>query len=143
GEQAHTEAAARLVQVAMDAPLEAGAAILAVASPRRNTTAERLIEKARMSLSSDPQRLAAALGSNIPAPQPKSKQAKRAKSKEKDKGETVSFNGAVVGATPPAVPVQRENGVVVVEIAPAVAVRLRDDADQIVRSSLKDEPEVR
>ena len=57
---------------------------------------------------SDPHRLAAALGSNIPAPQPKAKQAKRAKAKEKsDKGETVSFNGAVVGATPPAVPVRR------------------------------------
>jgi hypothetical protein len=143
GEQALTEAAARLVKVAVEAPLEAGAAILAVASPRRNTAAERLIDKARMSLSSDPQRLAAALGSNIPAPQPKSKQVKRAKSKEKDKGETVSFNGAVVGATPPAVPVHREDGVVVVEIAPAVAVRLRDDADQVVRASLKDEPEVR
>jgi superfamily II DNA or RNA helicase len=143
GEQAHTEAAARLAQMATAAPLEAGAAILAVASPRRNTMAERMVERARLELSADPQRLAAALGSNIPAPQPKTKQAKRAKAKEKDKGETVSFNGAVVGATPPAIPVQRENGVVVVDVPAGVAVRLRDDADEVVRASLKDEPEVR
>ena len=143
-EQQHTEAAARLVQVAASAPLEAGAAILAVASPRRNTAAERLIEKARMALSDDPNRLAAALGSNIPAPQPKTKQAKRAKSAEKaDKGETVSFNGAVVGATPPAVPVKRDNGAVVIELPAAVAVRLRDDADAVIRGSLKDSPELR
>jgi hypothetical protein len=105
--------------------------------------AERMVERARLELSADPQRLAAALGSNIPAPQPKTKQAKRAKAKEKDKGETVSFNGAVVGATPPAIPVQRENGVVVVDVPAGVAVRLRDDADEVVRASLKDEPEVR
>jgi ribonuclease E len=143
GEKAHTEAAAMLVHVATTAPLEAGAAILAVASPRRNTTAERLVEKGRMELSLDPHRLAAALGSNIPAPQPKAKQAKRAKAKEKsDKIESVSFNGAVVGATPPAVAVTRQHGKVVIEIAPAVAVRLRDDADQVVRASLKDAPEL-
>ena len=115
-----------------------------MASPRRNTAAERLIEKARMALSDDPNRLAAALGSNIPAPQPKTKQAKRAKSAEKaDKGETVSFNGAVVGATPPAVPVKRDNGAVVIELPAAVAVRLRDDADAVIRGSLKDSPELR
>jgi len=60
-----TEAAARLVTVATTSPLEAGAAILAVASPRRNSAAERLVERARVALSEDPHRLAAALGSNI------------------------------------------------------------------------------
>ncbi|MDX6552684.1 MAG: ribonuclease [Gaiellales bacterium] len=141
---AHSEAAARLASVATTSPLEAGAAILAVASPRRGTAAERLIEKARMALSNDPLRLAAALGSNIPAPQPKSKAAKRSKAAEKpEKGETVSFNGAVVGATPPAAPVKRNGNVVEVEIAPAVAVRLRDDADEIVRATLKETDELR
>ena len=67
--------------VATTSPLEAGAAILAVASPRRNSAAERLVERARVALSEDPHRLAAALGSNIPAPQPKAKQAKRAKAR--------------------------------------------------------------
>jgi ribonuclease E len=140
-DKTNTEAAARLVTVATTSPLEAGAAILAVASPRRNSAAERLVERARVALSQDPHRLAAALGSNIPAPQPKAKQAKRAKAKEKsDKGETVSFNGAVVGATPPAVPVKRVDGRVLIEIPAAVAVRLRDDADLVVGASLGDTP---
>ncbi len=142
GEAAHTEAAAKLAHIATSGPLEAGAALLAVASPRRNTAAERIIEKARVALSADPQRLAAALGSNIPAPQQKTKQTKRSRSPEKsEKGDTVSFNGAVVGATPPAVPVKRVDGKVVVDLPPAVAVRLRDDADEVVRASLSgDEP---
>jgi hypothetical protein len=144
GEAAHTEAAAKLARIATTGPLESGGAILAVASPRRNTAAERIIEKARVELSADPQRLAAALGSNIPAPQQKVKQAKRSRAADKgEKSDTVSFNGAVVGATPPAVPVKREGGKVVVDVAPAVAVRLRDDADEVVRASLSgDEPVV-
>ncbi len=137
GEGAHTEAAAKLAHIATTGPLEAGAAILAVASPRRNTAAERIIEKARVVLSADPQRLAAALGSNIPAPQQKVKQTKRSRSPEKaEKSDTVSFNGAVVGATPPAVPVKRVDGAVVVDVAAAVAVRLRDDADEVMRASV-------
>src|SRR4029079_10500050 len=140
-DKTNTEAPARLVTVATPSPLEAGAAILAVASPRRNSAAERLVERARVALSQDPHRLAAALGSNIPAPQPKAKQAKRAKAKEKsDKGETVSFNGAVLGATPPAVPVKGVDGRVLIEIPAAVAVRLRDDADLVVGASLGDKP---
>jgi ribonuclease E len=143
GDQAHTEAAVKLAAVARSSPLEAGAAILAVASPRRGTMAERVIEKARMDLSTDPHRLAAALGSNIPAPQPKSKAAKRKGAEKPEKGETVSFNGAVVGATPPAAPVKRDGNVVEVEIPAAVAVRLRDDADDIVRASLREDDELR
>jgi len=130
-DQAHIEAAARLVHVAQTAPLEAGAAILAVASPRRNTSAERLIEKARVALSSDPQRLAAALGSNIPAPTARTKQAKK-KKERLEKAETVSFNGAVVGSTPPAVPLKTADDLAIVEVAPQIAVRLRDDADAVV-----------
>jgi hypothetical protein len=141
GESAHTEAAVRLATVAKNAPLEAGAAILAVAAPRRGTTAERLIESARMGLSDDPFRLATALGSNIPAPQPRTKQAKRSKQKAEkaDRGENVSFNGAVVGSTPPAVPLKREGQVAEVEIQPEVAVRLRDDADAVLRERMKDD----
>jgi len=141
-EQAHAEAAARLAAVAASSPLEAGAAILAVASPRRGTAAERLIERARMQLSNDPLRLAAALGSNIPAPQPKSKSSKRAKAEKPEKAETVSFNGAVVGATPPAAPVKRDGASVELEVPPGVAVRLRDDADEIVRAVLKEGDEL-
>jgi ribonuclease E len=138
-EQAHIEAAARLVQVATTAPLEAGAAILAVASPRRGTTAERLVERGRLALSVDGQRLAAALGSNIPAPTARTKQAKRAKPKERpERAETVSFNGAVVGSTPPAVPLKRTDGQGVVQIPAEVAVRLRDDADEVVKGRLPD-----
>src|SRR4051794_25224636 len=136
-EQAHIEAAARLVQVATTAPLEAGAAILAVASPRRGTTAERLVERGRLALSVDGQRLAAALGSNIPAPTARAKQPKRAKQKERpERAETVSFNGAVVGPTPPAVPLKREEDRGVVDVPAAVAVRLRDDADEVVGGRL-------
>jgi ribonuclease E len=131
-ESAHTEAAAKLAAVATSSPLEAGAALLAVASPRRGTTAERLIERSRLVLSADSHRLAAALGSNIPAPAQRAKTQKRAKTKEKERGDTVSFNGAVVGSTPPAVSVRRNDGAVVVEVPPQVAVRLRDDADQVV-----------
>jgi hypothetical protein len=134
---AHTEAAMRLVKVAASSPLEAGAALLAVAAPRRGTAAERLIERARHQLSEDPQRLAAALGANIPAPQPRSKQAKRAKRKEAaERSPTVSFNGAVVGATPPAVPARRDADSFEVELPAAIAVRLRDDADTIVAERL-------
>jgi ribonuclease E len=143
GEAAHTEAGARLAHIATSGPLEAGGALLAVASPRRNTAAERIIEKARVVLSADPQRLAAALGSNIPAPQQKAKQTKRSRSPEKsEKGDTVSFNGAVVGATPPAVPVKRQDGKVVVDLPPAVAVRLRDDADEVVRASISGDQQI-
>ena len=123
----------RLAQVARPAPLEAGAALLAVASPRRGPAAERMVELARRELSADPLRLAAALGSNIPAPMPRTKAAKRAKRKaETDRGQTVSFNGAVVGSTPPAVPLERESRGPEVEVAPEVAVRLRDDADAVI-----------
>ena len=136
GEAAHTEAAAKLAAVATSSPLEAGAALLAVASPRRGTTAERLVERARVVLSADSHRLAAALGSNIPAPAQRAKTQKRAKAKEKERGDTISFNGAVVGSTPPAVSVRRSDGVVIVEVTPQVAVRLRDDADQVVTPQL-------
>src|SRR6185503_2894852 len=131
-ESSHTEAAAKLAAVATSAPLEAGAALLAVASPRRGTTAERLVERARLVLSADSHRLAAAQGPNIPAPTQRAKTTKRAKAKEKERGDTVSFNGAVVGSTPPAVNVRRQDGAVIVEVPPQVAVRLRDDADQVV-----------
>jgi hypothetical protein len=53
-DKTNTEEAARLVTVATTSPLEAGAAILAVASPRRNSAAERLVERARVALSQDP-----------------------------------------------------------------------------------------
>ena len=43
----HSEACLRLAAIARDAPLEAGAALLAVAAPRRGTQGERLIESAR------------------------------------------------------------------------------------------------
>ena len=119
-----TEAAARLATVATTGPLEAGAAILAVASPRRGTMAERLVERARMTLSADPPRLAAALGSNIPAPAARVKTQKRAKAKEKERADTISFNGAVVGSTPPAVAVARRDGTVTVPVSAEVAVRL-------------------
>jgi hypothetical protein len=134
----HTEAAMRLVQVARAAPLEAGAALLAVAAPRRGTTAERIIESGRRALSDDPLRLAAALGSNIPAPAARAKAVKktRKKAEKQERGETISFNGAVVGSTPPAVPVVRADGKASVEVAPAVAVRLRDDADQVLAEQL-------
>jgi hypothetical protein len=68
------------------------------------------------------------------------KQTKRSRSPEKaEKSDTVSFNGAVVGATPPAVPVKRVDGAGVVDVAAAVAVRLRDDADDVVRASVAGE----
>jgi ribonuclease E len=136
-ETAHAEASVRLAAVARHAPLEAGAAILAVASPRRGSTAERIIEVARRELSADPVRLAAALGSNIPAPMPRTKASKRAKRKaEGERAQTVSFNGAVVGSTPPAVPVVKGERGIEIEIAPDVAVRLRDDADAAVTERL-------
>ncbi len=132
-EQAHAEAAIRLAQVARAAPIEAGAALLAVASPRRGSAAERMVEMTRQELSKDPQRLAAALGSNIPAPLPRAKSGKRQKRKaEAERAQTVSFNGAVVGSTPPAVPVSKSDEGLEIEIAPSVAVRLRDDADAVV-----------
>ncbi len=130
----HSEACLRLAAVARDAPLEAGAALLAVAAPRRGTPGERLVESARRSLSDEPIRLAAALGANIPAPAQRSKQARKLKRKAEKAAETVSFNGAVVGSTPPATPVKRVDGVVEVEVSPAVAVRLRDDADEVLAS---------
>ena len=136
-EAAHTEAAMRLVKVALGAPLEAGAALLAVAAPRRGTAAERLVEHARRQLSEEPLRLAAALGANIPAPLPRSKQAKRAKRKEAaERNPTVSFNGAVVGATPPAAAARKTGEAVEIELPAAIAVRLRDDADGIVSDRL-------
>ena len=130
----HSEACLRLAAVAREAPLEAGAALLAVAAPRRGTPGERLVESARRSLSEEPIRLAAALGANIPAPAQRSKQARKMKRKAEKTAETVSFNGAVVGSTPPATPVKRVDGVVEVEVPPAVAVRLRDDADEVLSS---------
>ena len=137
----HSEACLRLAAVARDAPLEAGAALLAVAAPRRGTQGERLVESARRTLSEDPVRLAAALGSNIPAPAQRSKQARKTKRKAEKAAETVSFNGAVVGSTPPATPVKRVDGVVEVEVLPAVAVRLRDDADDVLSAQVG--PELR
>ena len=128
----HSEACLRLAHIARDAPLEAGAALLAVAAPRRGTQGERLIESARRTLSEDPVRLAAALGANIPAPAQRTKQARKTKRKAEKAAETVSFNGAVVGSTPPASTVKRVDGVIEVEVAPAVAVRLRDDADEVL-----------
>ena len=138
----HSEACLRLAAIARDAPLEAGAALLAVAAPRRGTAGERLIESARRALSEDPIRLAAALGANIPAPAQRSKQARKTKRKAEKAAETVSFNGAVVGSTPPATPVKRVDGVVEVEVSPAVAVRLRDDADEVL-STQTGQPELR
>ena len=133
----HSQACLRLAQVAKAAPLEAGAALLAVASPRRGTAGESIIEVARRSLSEDPLRLAAALGSNIPAPMQRTKAAKKTKRKAAtERGETVSFNGVVVGSTPPAVPLRRVEGGAEVEVAPEVAVRLRDDADPVIRERL-------
>ncbi len=133
----HSQACLRLAQVAKAAPLEAGAALLAVASPRRGTAGESIIEVARRSLSEDPLRLAAALGSNIPAPMQRTKTAKKTKRKAAtERGETVSFNGVVVGSTPPAVPLRRVEGSAEVEVAPEVAVRLRDDADPVIRERL-------
>jgi ribonuclease E len=133
----HSQACLRLAQVAKAAPLEAGAALLAVASPRRGTAGERIVEVARTGLSADPLRLAAALGSNIPAPMQRAKTAKKTKRKAaSERGETVSFNGVVVGSTPPAVPLRRVNGAAEVEVAPQVAVRLRDDADPVIRERL-------
>ncbi|HKV68285.1 MAG TPA: DEAD/DEAH box helicase family protein, partial [Gaiellales bacterium] len=133
----HSQACLRVAQVAKAAPLEAGAALLAVASPRRGTAGERIVEVARRSLSEDPLRLAAALGSNIPAPMQRAKAAKKSKRKAAgERGETVSFNGVVVGSTPPAVPLKRVEGVPEVEVAPQVAVRLRDDADTVIRERL-------
>jgi superfamily II DNA or RNA helicase len=137
----HSEACLRLAAVARDAPLEAGAALLAVAAPRRGTAGERLVESARRSLSEEPIRLAAALGANIPAPAQRSKQARKTKRKAEKAAETVSFNGAVVGSTPPATPVKRVDGVVQVEVSPAVAVRLRDDADEVLSAQMG--PELR
>jgi hypothetical protein len=128
----HSEACLRLAAVARDSPLEAGAALLAVAAPRRGTAGERLVESARRALSEDPIRLAAALGANIPAPAQRSKQARKTKRKAEKTAETVSFNGAVVGSTPPATPIKRLDGVVEVEVPRGVAVRLRDDADEVL-----------
>ena len=133
----HSQACLRLAQVAKAAPLEAGAALLAVASPRRGTAGERIVEVARTALSADPLRLAAALGSNIPAPMQRAKTAKKTKRKAAtERGETVSFNGVVVGSTPPAVPLRRVDGAAEVEVSPQVAVRLRDDADPVIRERL-------
>ena len=76
-------------------------------SPRRAaaSTAERMIEVARRELSAEPLRLAAALGSNIPAPMPRTKASQAGQAQGGgERGQTVSFNGAVVGSTPPAVP---------------------------------------
>ena len=50
----HSQACLRLAQVAKAAPLEAGAALLAVASPRRGTAGERIVEMTRTGLSADP-----------------------------------------------------------------------------------------
>ncbi|MGN6379224.1 MAG: DEAD/DEAH box helicase, partial [Gaiellales bacterium] len=139
---AHAEASLRLATVARTAPLEAGAALLAVASPRRGSAAERMIDLARRELSADPNRLAAALGSNIPAPIQRTKAAKRAKRKaESDRGQSVSFNGAVVGSTPPAVALARGQDGQEIEVAPEVAVRLRDDADTVMAGQVQgDQP---
>ena len=133
----HSQACLRVAQVAKAAPLEAGGALLAVASPRRGIAGERIVEVARRSLSEEPLRLAAALGSNIPAPMQRAKAAKKSKRKAaSERGETVSFNGVVVGSTPPAVPLKRVEGVPEVEVAPQVAVRLRDDAGTVIRERL-------
>ena len=133
----HSQACLRLAQVAKAAPLEAGAALLAVASPRRGTAGERIVEVSRTSLSADPLRLAAALGSNIPAPMQRAKTAKKTKRKAAtERGETVSFNGVVVGSTPPAVPLRRVDGAAEVDVSAQVAVRLRDDADPVIRERL-------
>jgi ribonuclease E len=133
----HSQACLRVAQVAKAAPLEAGAALLAVASPRRGTAGERIVEVARRSLSEEPLRLAAALGSNIPAPMQRSKAAKKTKRKAaSERAETVSFNGVVVGSTPPAVPLKRVDGVPEIVVPPQVAVRLRDDADGVIRERL-------
>ena len=67
----------------------------------------------------------------------RAKAAKKSKRKAAtERGETVSFNGVVVGSTPPAVPLRRIDGVPEVEVAPQVAVRLRDDADTVIRERL-------
>src|SRR5207344_1239536 len=79
--------------------------------------------------------------SNIPAPAQRSKQARKTKRKAEKAAETVSFNGAVVGSTPPATPVRRVDGVVEVEVSPAVSVRLRDDADDVLAAQVG--PELR
>ena len=104
GEAAHTEAAAKLAAVATSSPLEAGAALLAVASPRRGTTAERLVERARHGAV---RRLPAA-GRRARLEHPGARAARQdarsaRRRKEKERGDTISFNGAVVGSTPPAV----------------------------------------
>jgi hypothetical protein len=133
----HSQACLRLAQVAKAAPLEAGAALLAVASPRRGTPGEQIVDVARRALSEDPYRLATALGSNIPAPMQRAKAAKKSKRKTAaERGETVSFNGVVVGSTPPAVPLRRSEGAAEVEVSLQVAVRLRDDADALITERL-------
>ena len=67
----------------------------------------------------------------------RAKSAKKTKRKAAtERGETVSFNGVVVGSTPPAVPLRRVDGAAEVEVAPQVAVRLRDDADPVIRDRL-------
>src|SRR5207342_3220472 len=102
--------------------------------PRRGTAGERIVEMARTGLSADSLRLAAALGSNIPAPMQRAKTPKKAKRKAAtERGETVSFNGVVVGSTPPAVPLRRVDGAAEVDVSAQVAVRLRDDADPVIR----------
>src|SRR4029078_887216 len=73
----HSQACLRVAQVATAARLEAGAALLAVASPRRGTAGERIVEVARRSLSEDPLRLAAALGSEHPDPMPRAQTAQK------------------------------------------------------------------
>jgi hypothetical protein len=67
----------------------------------------------------------------------RTKAAKKSKRKTAaERGETVSFNGVVVGSTPPAVPLRRSEGAAEVEVSLQVAVRLRDDADALITERL-------
>ena len=116
-------------------PLEAGAAILAVASPRRDTTAERLVERGR---GGAVRRLAAAgRGARLEHSRARRRapsSAKRAKQKERAErggdGLVQRRRGRLDAAGRAAPPRGRRRGWS--RCRPQVAVRLRDDADEVV-----------
>ncbi len=108
-------AAKVLVKRALAAPLDVGAALLAVTHPA-DPSAERIVEYGRVELSRDAAALAAALGSNIPLPRSsrvvgpgggKGKARERAEARPADPAEAVAPDGveeaeeaAEIGAAP-------------------------------------------
>jgi superfamily II DNA or RNA helicase len=132
GEEHHMRAKL-LVMAATNAEFEVGAALLAAASPQ-DALASRTIEAARSDFGRDPERLAAALASNIPAQVQREARAKakrkRHRARRKEAGRAASSEGAVVeahteGATGEAAAVPAETSEAAATETPSKAKRRR------------------